>query len=368
MHEGNVPHIDQADTSHAEKASDDSAETRSGRGGEKRDWRDSSDSRIDKFKLREQRGLVRRDAIFGGRFFHLPASPASAPASAASSSPLFAGEGGRREEGLAVAVAAGRFPSGHMAKRPTVPKFGTWDSDNVGYTVYFDKVRENKGATAPPLNRPFNPNDPEDGPMRAVPQPSSRPATSGGRPNGGQAHHRRAGSSSSEPGGRGAEQSKFAPPPQYNPRPSPQNPQQQQQQQHHGGGHRHQAPPAGYGGAGAGAGGGHRGQQAPRQPHHHHQAAPAPRARSASPQNNVPNRQRPSAAVPKFGVWDEQSAASAAQGFTVQFDRVKREKQVARSGVPDVPRPPPPPEPRHSHRDSPFFAKMFGCFRPTDRH
>ncbi|KAM0919574.1 hypothetical protein ACQ4PT_008101 [Festuca glaucescens] len=46
--------------------------------------------------------------------------------------------------------------------RASVPKFGTWDTDNVGYTVYFEKVRENKGATAPPLQRPFNPNDPEE--------------------------------------------------------------------------------------------------------------------------------------------------------------------------------------------------------------
>ncbi|KAK3130883.1 hypothetical protein QOZ80_6BG0499240 [Eleusine coracana subsp. coracana] len=259
-----------------------------------------------------------------------------------------------------------------MAKRATVPKFGTWDKDNVGYTIYFDKVRENKGGatTAPPLqHRPYNPNDPEDGPLRAVQPPSSRPSTAGGRPNNGQAHHQRAGSSSSEPGGsRGAaEQSKFAPPPQYYQRPSPQHqqPAQSQNPYHGGGGHRHHHPsPPGHGG------GGHRGQQAPRHQHqqHYHHQAPGPRARSASPQNNAP-RQRPSAAVPKFGVWDEQSAASAAQGFTVQFERVKRDRDVARAGgVPDVPRPPPPPEPRRSHRDSPFFSKMFGCFRPTDRY
>ena len=46
-------------------------------------------------------------------------------------------------------------------------------------------------------------------------------------------------------------------------------------------------------------------------------------------------RQRP-VAVPKFGVWEEQSAA--AQGFTVQFDRVKRDREVARAAPPGVPR------------------------------
>lgn len=64
--------------------------------------------------------------------------------------------------------------------------------------------------------------------------------------------------------------------------------------------------------------------------------------------------------MPKFGVWDEQSAAAAAQGFTVQFERVKRDRDVARAGgMPEVPRPPPPPEPRRSHRDSPFFSKVY---------
>jgi RPM1-interacting protein 4 len=290
-----------------------------------------------------------------------------------------------------------------MQKRPTVPKFGAWGNDNAGYTVYFEKARENKGATAPPLQRPYNP---EEGQLRVVPPPSARPSTAGGRPNGHeQTHaHRRSGSSSSEPGGRGAEQSKFAPPPQYQPRPS---------HQHHGrGGHRHHSSPAEHGGGGhrqhyspaEHGGGGHRGtHQAPR--HQHHHAAPAPRARSASPQNNEPvslcftgqlglhvtrvhrcsrhgnadttdgpcigilvaafcqnNRQRP--AVPKFGVWDEQSAASAAQGFTVMFERVKRDREVARAGGPQVPSPPPPPpEPRHCHRDSPFFAKV-STWRP----
>lgn len=233
-----------------------------------------------------------------------------------------------------------------MAKRPGVPKFGTWDSENVRYTAYFDKVRENKGATAPPLHRPYKPNDPEDN--RRMSAPPSRPATSSGHrepqrraPNG---QHRRTGSNSSaasDPGGRGADQSKFAPPPQYHPRPGP----------HHG---HHRQPPAGHGV------GGHRVPQAPR-----HQVAP--RARSASPQNNAPNRQRPSA-VPKFGVWNEQNAATA-QGFTVQFENVKRHREVARAAVPDVPRVPSPERAAAARRswDTTFLSKMFGCFLPTAR-
>ncbi|OEL22195.1 hypothetical protein BAE44_0016786 [Dichanthelium oligosanthes] len=257
-----------------------------------------------------------------------------------------------------------------MQKRPTVPKFGTWDSDNVGYTVYFEKVRENKGATAPPLHRPYNPNDPEEGPMMSVPPPSSsRPATSSGHRESQQrhGHHRRTESSSaaSDPSGRGAEQSKFAPPPQYQPRPSPQPASQQHggHHQHDRGGHHHQHQPPAAHGAG---GGGHRASHAQR---HRHHAAPAPRARSASPQSNAPNRQRPSA-VPKFGVWDEQTAHAAAEGFTVQFDNVKRHREMARrTAVPAVPRAPSPPEGiaarRAHHQKTPFVSKMFGCFLPT---
>uniref|UniRef100_A0A453SGE0 RIN4 pathogenic type III effector avirulence factor Avr cleavage site domain-containing protein n=1 Tax=Aegilops tauschii subsp. strangulata TaxID=200361 RepID=A0A453SGE0_AEGTS len=103
-----------------------------------------------------------------------------------------------------------------VQNRPSVPKFGTWDSDNVGYTVYFNKVRENKGATAPPLQRPFNPNDPEEEAPRVI-IPGSRPATSSGdraAPHQNGHQHRRAGSST-------AEKSKFAPPPQYRQRQPP---------------------------------------------------------------------------------------------------------------------------------------------------
>ncbi|AQK81910.1 hypothetical protein ZEAMMB73_Zm00001d036772 [Zea mays] len=143
-----------------------------------------------------------------------------------------------------------------MAKRPTVPKFGTWDSGDAGYTAYFDKVRENKGATAPPLRRPRSPNDPdpdrepepEEGPMRRVPPPSSsRPATAGGHrepPPPGRRHgqsHRRTESSGSAPSDR---QSKFAPPPQYYQQQQRASPQQQPRHHHGGGGgHQQQHPP-----------------------------------------------------------------------------------------------------------------------------
>ncbi|KAG8075196.1 hypothetical protein GUJ93_ZPchr0006g44163 [Zizania palustris] len=235
------------------------------------------------------------------------------------------------------------------AKRASVPKFGSWDGDNVGYTVYFEKVRENKGATAPPLHRPSNPKDPEDNPgMSGGASPPSRPATSSGHrepqrgptPDG---QHRRTGSNSSATSSDPGIQSKFAPPPQYQPRPSPHN--VYGQYDHHGHGHHHQPP--------AGQHGGRR--------------APAPRAHSAS--TSPESRQRPSA-VPKFGAWDN---GAAAQGFTVQFDNVKRHREMARgaatAGGAPVRRAPSPEAvvaAARRSRDPSIMSKMFGCFTVRD--
>ena len=41
-------------------------------------------------------------------------------------------------------------------------------------------------------------------------------------------------------------------------------------------------------------------------------------------------------AVPKFGVWDDKDSA---QGFMVQFEKVQRQRAVAKVAAPDVPRP-----------------------------
>ena len=47
---------------------------------------------------------------------------------------------------------------------------------------------------------------------------------------------------------------------------------------------------------------------------------------------------RPSS-VPKFGVWDEKDPKSG-DGFTVIFNKVKQEKQVAATKLPKVPKDP----------------------------
>lgn len=42
---------------------------------------------------------------------------------------------------------------------PVVPKFGSWDAENIGYTVFFDKVRENKTAPTPATAAPATHDD-----------------------------------------------------------------------------------------------------------------------------------------------------------------------------------------------------------------
>ncbi|KAI3765299.1 hypothetical protein L2E82_15329 [Cichorium intybus] len=44
-------------------------------------------------------------------------------------------------------------------QRSHIPKFGSWDADNVPYTAYFDNARKDKGTGVM-----INPNDPEENP------------------------------------------------------------------------------------------------------------------------------------------------------------------------------------------------------------
>uniref|UniRef100_A0A0E0JWL2 RIN4 pathogenic type III effector avirulence factor Avr cleavage site domain-containing protein n=1 Tax=Oryza punctata TaxID=4537 RepID=A0A0E0JWL2_ORYPU len=293
-----------------------------------------------------------------------------------------------------------------MGQGPVVPKFGSWDAENIGYTVFFDKVRENKtaptpaaAAAAPKAASPATHDDYEFDPYEHYENLSrnaaSRPPSSHGHGHGhghapapahhhhrppplhqqqhqqhhrhypasqrsGNGYHRRSGSNgssaASEASSRG---SKFSPPKPYQPRYS----------NNSGGG--------GYGyGAGAYA--------APPQMHHHHhhhQHAAQPRV-AASPPRHAPPPQvsraaKAASAVPKFGVWDEQNAAAAGQGFTVQFEKVKRHREVARADAaatgPDVtPRMSPAQaaparHPRRKTKRRSFLSKVYRCMFPRVR-
>nr|XP_019701498.1 NOI-like protein [Elaeis guineensis]XP_019701500.1 NOI-like protein [Elaeis guineensis] len=53
-----------------------------------------------------------------------------------------------------------------MAQPAHVPKFGNWDSENISYTTYFETVRRDKGDGS----KIFNPNDPEENPQAFYPR------------------------------------------------------------------------------------------------------------------------------------------------------------------------------------------------------
>ncbi|VAI56745.1 unnamed protein product [Triticum turgidum subsp. durum] len=253
-------------------------------------------------------------------------------------------------------------------KGPVVPKFGSWDAENIGYTVFFEKVRENKAApvpgTAAPAPRGHDDQefDPYDHGHAA---PAQHPAQHYPAQHGHGGYHRRNGSNGSSAASEvSSRASKFSPPRPYQPRygnsgGSYHQPQQQQQV------------------AGAYA--------AP-VPRHHQQAAPAPRVTASPPANErrpgqgVPPQARAAkapSAVPKFGVWDEQNANAAAQGFTVQFEKVKRHREVAKAAAPDVPPVakrqlspdrvvPTWGHPRRKPKKS-FLSKVYGCLFPVVR-
>ncbi|XAR53829.1 hypothetical protein NMG60_11022522 [Bertholletia excelsa] len=46
-----------------------------------------------------------------------------------------------------------------MAQQSHIPKFGNWDNDNIPYTAFFENARKEKGGGVK-----MNPNDPEDNP------------------------------------------------------------------------------------------------------------------------------------------------------------------------------------------------------------
>ncbi|XP_066318063.1 protein transport protein sec31-like isoform X2 [Miscanthus floridulus] len=343
------------------------------------------------------------------------------------------------------------------AGHAVVPKFGPWDAENIGYTVFFEKVRNNKAPPAP-APKPsaggnggydFDPYEHYESLSRKVPsrppsshghaQPAaaarapapvvagagydldpyehydslssrnvpsrppgshghapaagydydfdpyehyenlsarnvpSRPPSSHGhapQPHPGHGYHRRTGSNGSNAASKASSRgSKFSPPRPYQPRyisndnnnvsfpPQPQGG-GHGAQYHHNHHHHHGAPRA------ASA------SPSPSPPRHHHPAPPL-----------LPRRPKPSA-VPRFGVWDEQNAAMAAQGFTVQFEKVKRHREEASRTAPAPPSVQPPTKllapdhaaaapraRRHGKRkaERSFMSRMYRCLFPRVR-
>ncbi|KAI4983543.1 hypothetical protein ZWY2020_041868 [Hordeum vulgare] len=298
--------------------------------------------------------------------------------------------------------------NGNLGKGgPVVPKFGSWDAENIGYTVFFEKVRENKtapvpgAAPAPPPrahdDQEFDPYEYYENLSRNVPSrppsshghghqapaqhydhlggsvPSRPPSSHGhGHPSPAQhypaqhghgGYHRRNGSNGSSAASEvSSRASKFSPPRPYQPRYGNNG---GSYNQHHQQGAGEYAAPG---------------------PRHHPHAAPAPRAVASPPRHAPPpanerhgapqaRAAKAPSAVPKFGVWDEQNANAnaAAQGFTVQFEKVKRHREAAKAAAPDVPPQLSPDRaaptwghPRRKPKKS-FLSKVYGCLFPVVR-
>ncbi|XP_051194196.2 uncharacterized protein [Lolium perenne] len=343
-------------------------------------------------------------------------------------------EEGRREQDQQRSCRSDRFFSRHhrflMAGTAAVPKFGSWDAENIGYTVFFEKVRENKTAPVPataaaaPKGHDDYEFDPYEHYENLSRKAASRPASSHGQSHGHAAPAQYYDNPSRNAPSRPASSHGQAAPAQYYDNPSRNPPSRPASSQGHG----HPAPQQHYPGQ-HGNGGYHRrngsnGSSAasevssrgskfspprPYQPrygnnnsggsypqpqqqyaapaprHHQHQhAAPAPRVAASPPRHAPPpvNERRPGqvraakapSAVPRFGVWDEQNAA---QGFTVQFEKVQRQREVAKVAAPEVP---PPRQQLSPDRAAPtwgrplrkpkksFLSKVYRCLFPVVRH
>ncbi|KAJ9563005.1 hypothetical protein OSB04_008165 [Centaurea solstitialis] len=187
-------------------------------------------------------------------------------------------------------------------QRSHIPKFGSWDADNVPYTAYFDNARKDKGTTGVM----FNPNDPEQNPEAFM--------TYGGGNDDGNNDHKivfteknmktsMTSSESSRDKGSisdisnsqqsyksdrikssNAERLSNFSPPSPSPSPGPNR------------------PKYGY-----------------------------------NPADDIVSHR--SASVPMFGAWDEKDPKSA-EGFTVIFQKVKEEKQIAATKFPPIPQQP----------------------------
>nr|XP_018633581.2 RPM1-interacting protein 4-like isoform X1 [Nicotiana tomentosiformis] len=197
-----------------------------------------------------------------------------------------------------------------MAQGSHVPKFGNWDGDNVPYTTYFENARKGKGG------KMINPNDPEENPEAFAYRGYEDASINVSHVN-----------------------TPLVETPQYN--------------------YGHRRNPS------------DDLVSSVNQPTVHRRTSDAKKNKNdrgnifvpPSP-NRLKNSRNPSddlsyyssASVPKFGAWDEKDPKSG-EGFTVIFNKVKEEKQIAAAKFPIVQ---PQPNMPSSHKRN-AKSKMFCC-------
>ncbi|KAI9161366.1 hypothetical protein LWI28_016730 [Acer negundo] len=187
-----------------------------------------------------------------------------------------------------------------MQNHSHVPKFGNWDKeDNIPYTSYFENARKGKAGVR------MNPNDPEENPEAfMIASGGGLNSTDHGdyQPIQASVNHQKSGRNKNITSDFSSDRS---------------NSDQPLQQPAH-----RRLKSDRKKGLGAGINSfspsvqGHSRQRSESQP-------------SDEPHHRV-------ASVPKFGAWDETDPASS-EGFTVIFNKVKEEKQIASTKFPTVP-------------------------------
>ncbi|KAK9051793.1 hypothetical protein SSX86_028421 [Deinandra increscens subsp. villosa] len=161
-------------------------------------------------------------------------------------------------------------------QRSHIPKFGSWDADNVPYTAYFENARKDKGPGVM-----INPNDPEQNPEAFMKYDG----------NDNDVIVDEKGSNSNNQQSRNSDRRKS-----FNPREKMSN----------------FSPPS---------------------PSH----GPSRPKYGYNPADDLVSHR--SASVPMFGAWDEKDPKSA-DGFTVIFQKVKEEKHIAATNFPPIPQQP----------------------------
>ncbi|CBI35706.3 unnamed protein product, partial [Vitis vinifera] len=229
-----------------------------------------------------------------------------------------------------------------LQQRSHVPKFGNWDNDNVPYTAYFDNARKEKTG---PTGLRINPNDPEENPeafmfgrSEATPPHHLNPQKPPPEENNQVEGHRRRDSHRRSPS---------------------------DQQQRSGGTSRSINSESGS-------------EKSNLDYSHLRKKSQLSDGGSSSLSPSVPGPSHTRlksigtpppddhahrvASVPKFGAWDETDPTSG-EGFTVIFNKVKQERQVAATMLPRVP----PPQSAYSnsqkkHQNSSSGSKICCCF------
>ncbi|XP_020109864.1 RPM1-interacting protein 4-like [Ananas comosus] len=212
-----------------------------------------------------------------------------------------------------------------MAKHAAVPKFGQWDNGNTGFTTRFEVARKGRGGgggqkVANLYDVYNNENSNENVPAKAINEPKTRWKED--------VPHVHTDASRQNPNPQRARNDDAVRPSENRRRPTGRFTVE--------------------------------GSQAPSgRPH---QAA----LKAANPRQTAA-QQHKAASVPKFGSWDEINSTAAGDGYTMQFDKLKKEREAgAHNKLPPIS---PQPESENSHNSSSsnnrsLLSKIFRCLNP----